>query len=376
MLLCMNYPFATSYKPSHFMKPRQLLKKIESRRGFLELVYYISPADHYFRKSNGWHYSYLRQAYATIMNVVKFCKQKERFVSKLQLGRKEFDESQFLQDICEITIASHFAKLLPEIFEYEKKVSPPTDVDFAFCISLTKNDGKENTPHFRFNCNYHFEVKCPKITSEVDLEDVIKIHPASRFPSRKTKDLIIKELAQKLSGYKDAIEAPRQDNKLKDFLLSAQSKFNQSDDCDVNVLMVCCDNEIDMQDWRNYIVDFGGFFTETSIIPGEDFEKIDVILLSNVLNRHRIRQNKMTELINPWDFNKSFNLAYINPMKANKWQIFGLRTLFIDVTPEFEDFFKNAKPPENESSALKSILSVAWFSDANPDRGYFKKFYK
>lgn len=356
------------------MKPSQLLKQIESRRGFLDLVYHISPADHYFRKSNGWHHSYLRQAYETIINVMKFCKQKEKFISKLQFGRKEFDENQFLQDICEITIASHFAKLLPEVFEYEKKVSPPTDVDFAFCMSITKSEGKENIPDFRLSCNYHFEVKCPKINNEADLKDIIKIHPSSRFPSREVKDLIIKELTQKLSGYKDTIETPRQDNKLKDFLLSAQSKFEQSDDCDVNVLIVCCDSELDMQDWRNYVVDFGGFFTQTSIIPREDFEKIDVILLSNVLNRHRIRQNIGAELINPWDFNKSFNLAYIDPMKANKWQISGLPALFRDITPEFEYFFKNGKPPENESPALKNILSVAWFSDANLDRGYFRKF--
>lgn len=354
------------------MKPRQLLKKIESRRGFLELIYHVAPADHYFRKSNGWHHSYLRQAYATIINVMQFCTQKEKFISKLQFGRKEFDENQFLQDICEITIASHFAKMLPEIFEYEKKVSPPTDVDFAFCIPITKNDGEENMPHFRLNCNYNFEVKCPKINSEVDLKDVVKIHPGSRFPSREMKDLIIKELSQKLSGYKDAIEIPRQDNKLKDFLLSAQSKFEKSDDYAVNVLIVCCDDKLNMQDWRNYVVDYGGFFTETSIVPREDFEKIDVILLTNILNRHRIRQNKVAELINPWDFNKSFNLAYIDPTKANKWQIWGLFSLFEDTTPEFEEFFKKGKPPENESPELKNILSVAWFSDANLDRGYFR----
>lgn len=355
------------------MRPRQLLKKIESRRGFLELIYHMSPVNHYFRKSNGWHHSYLRRAYVTIMTIMTYSKKKERFISKLQLSSKKFDENQFLQDICEITVASHFAKLLPEIFEYEKKVSPPMDVDFAFCIPITKNDGENNMPHLRLNCNFHFEVKCPQINSDNDRKDVIKIYPNSRFPSREMKDSIIEELKHKIAGYKNSIEIPRQDNKLKDFLLSAQLKFKQSCDCDVNVLIVCCDGELEMQNWRNYVVDPGGFFTENPMIPKGDFEKIDMIILTNVLNRHRMQENQVTTLTDPWSFDKSFNIAYINPLKANKWQIAVLPSLFVDATPEFDSFVQNGENFKNESPVFKSILSVARFSDSNLDRGYFKR---
>lgn len=355
------------------MKPRHLLKKLESRRDFLELVYRASPVDHYFRKSDGWHHSYLRLAYKAIKKVLRYSGNKGKFVSKLQLGSEIFNEGQFLQDICELTAASHFSEIIPAAFSYEKKVSPPTDVDFSLCISMVKDDGDYNMPHYKFDCNFNFEVKCPKIEDNGESDEFVKIHPASRFPSRELMTSIIEDISSRLSGYKRTKEAPRHDNKLKDYLLSAQVKFMDSDEKDVNTLIVCCDDELAMQDWRNYVVDSGGFFSSNPIVPKIDFNKTDVVLLTNILNRHRRIKNTTGSFINPWNFSESFSLAYINPEKIDrKWQVSGVCALFRDMTADFEEFFKNEHPPVGESIALKSILALAWFADKNADKNYFR----
>lgn len=348
------------------MNTRQLLDKLGSRRGFLDLIYNTSPLNHYFRRSDGWHHTYLRQAYKTIMTVFPYCKQKEQFFSKLQLGREIFYEEQFLQDICEITIASHFAEILPDFFEYERKVSPPFDVDFSFCIPIQKEDDE------KILCNYNFEVKCPKINISPEKEDIVKIHAATRFPSKDLKDNIVNLIKEKLHGVIEAVETPRHDNKLKDFLLSAQSKFKESDDHNVNVLIVCCDTELEMQNWRNYIVANGGFFTKNPILPRHEYNKTDVILLTNILNRHRKVSKQKKILLNPWEFNKSLNLSYIDPSKEGKWQISALPEFYDDRGTEFEDFAKNGNIPDGESDNLRPILSIAWFSDTRPDKCYFK----
>ena len=152
--------------------------------------------------------------------------QLRRLRKELQITGNGFDEAKFLQAACETSVSGSIAIAFPNSFEYEPKISPPSDVDCAF-----KHNG------FKFN----IEVKCPdysKVHAQKE-RDVFNIGAFGRMPDY--QDLAI-ELMEMFGNTGKPLEVqPHMDNKLKDYLLSANKKFPQkSNENELNILLVCC----------------------------------------------------------------------------------------------------------------------------------------
>jgi hypothetical protein len=107
------------------------------------------------------------------------------------------------------------------------------------------------------------------------------------------------------------------DNSLKDFLLSANKKFNPTNtDKELNILSVSCNDAEDMQLWYYYMFKDQGLFTSASFHPTAEFENVDVVILNNLYYKHNEYFNK--KLLNSWDFGNCFNLIFINPFAKQK----------------------------------------------------------
>lgn len=350
-----------------------MIKNIKTRKDFLELVFKSSPELHYFRQTNGKRHSYLRKAFECIKSILERSRFHDKvLLKKLQLTPPLFNENQFLQDICELTIASFYANEFGSDFTYERKISSKKDVDFSFRAKVIFGDYGD---YLDEEVHYNFEVKCPDADkSSIHQKDTVEIHPFTRFPSKEGKEIIVTGLINKLepSGL-NVIEKNRKDNKLKDYLLSMQEKCINTTDNDINTLIVCCDNATDMMKWREYLWGAGGFFTNTRPISHKKYDKVDVVVLTNTFHRHhKIFLPSKNTISDPWDFSKSFNLAYINPTSHNKWRIAPLKLFIPDLTESFESYFYNDSDiPEGEDPLLKGVLAIAWFSDKYKSQGVY-----
>ena len=102
------------------------------------------------------------------------------------------------------------------------------------------------------------------------------------------------------------------DNNLKDFLKSADEKFNpDSVDKELNILAVSCDDAEDMQLWYYYMFKDAGLFTSESFYPNSNFENVDLVLLNNLYFKHNEYEKK--NISNSWEFKDTFNLIFKNP---------------------------------------------------------------
>lgn len=111
--------------------------------------------------------------------------------------------------------------------------------------------------------------------------------------------------------------AKNMDNNLKDFLKSANEKFNPSaTDKELNVLSVSCNDAEDMQLWYYYMYKDRGLFTKDSFCPHSDYDNVDIVLLNNLYFKHNKFSGK--KLKNSWDLGQSFNLIFINPFAKQK----------------------------------------------------------
>ena len=74
----------------------------------------------------------------------------------------------------------------------------------------------------------------------------------------------------------------RLDNTLKTFLQEAHAKFPTVELTDqLNVLVVCCDDEKDMGRWHDYLYQAQGLFTNDSFADPKTYDRVDVVVLTN-----------------------------------------------------------------------------------------------
>ena len=217
---------------------------------------------------------------------------------KLQVAKASINEAQYLQAACELTVCLYFAEKYGINFIYEDKVNPPKDVDCSFIDD---------------NSKYNIEVKCAdfSVVDNMKNDDCFKMSALGRMPEYRgiISDLqeTFNDLGKQLKTYKHL------DNRMKDFLISAHDKFSDKNYGDVvNVLLVCCDDAMDMTKWTSYLTGLQGLFTKDSFHSRELFNKVDVVILSNLYHRHAKYQEK-ENIVNNWDFASSFNILLCNP---------------------------------------------------------------
>lgn len=153
----------------------------------------------------------------------------------LQYESSDFNEPKYLQAVCETSICSSIAKLHPTNFVYENKVNPPKDVDCSFGVE---------------NYVFNVEIKCPDFTLDdaIDESESFRLGSFGRFEEFES---IFKQLDVIVgSEGKPLFKKLKMDNKLKDYLMSAHEKFKPNTDNNIlNVLLICCDTAMDIQDW-------------------------------------------------------------------------------------------------------------------------------
>lgn len=250
-------------------------------------------------------------------------KQMKNLLKDLQVDGLVFDEAKYLQAACETSIAAYLAKTYGDSFVYEPKINPPKDVDCGF-----KLNGK----------TYNIEVKCPDFSkkNEIDNSNSFKIGAFGRLIDfedvvSNLKDVFDPETNPAAEPDKPLVTQQHMDNKLKDYLVSAHGKFKESTGPDeLNVLVVCCADWTDMQKWFFYMYGQQGLFTNESFYPFEEYKNVDVVMLTNLYHRHHDYRNK-DKLENHWDFSKSFNLIFSNPLRREDKKEIILE--FVDAVP-------------------------------------------
>ncbi|MGF1733566.1 hypothetical protein [Photobacterium kasasachensis] len=215
----------------------------------------------------------------------------------LQVEGDKFDEVKYLQAACETSVAATIASCFPNTFQYEPKLNPPADVDCSFSYNGFK---------------YNIEVKCPDYSKAHSQEarEVFNIGAFGRLDG-------FKGMANDLVGLFESVGKPLEvqphmDNKLKDYLLSANNKFPaNTDERELNVLLVCCDTALDLQKWFSYMHCEKGLLTAESFHQPDDYSKVDVVVLTNLYHRH-YSYKKKSKITDNWSLGNSFNLVFDN----------------------------------------------------------------
>jgi len=241
------------------------------------------------------------------------------FNQKLQiLDNRKFNEGSFIQIACETTVCSYFLEKYSEGFFYECKTTTISDKD----VDCQFTDGKYT---------YNVEVKCPGLdTYKEKFHENPKIEIGGRFSEegKKLINTIEEALQDKLKANKSEwnyTKRKRLDNTLKTFLQEANSKFPSVEITDqVNILVVCCDDQKDMDRWIGYLYHSGGLFTEDSFVDVDTYNRVDIVILTNLFNRHYSFADKVIQG-NSWDFSDAFNLCFCNPLKNNTYKAFPIR---------------------------------------------------
>ena len=226
---------------------------------------------------------------------------------KLGLKSDNVSEEVFLQGAVEVSVCVHFARFFPEHFIYEEKVSPPKDVDCSFQVG-----------DYKFN----IEVKCADFSKKhiVDSSPGFKIGALGRVEE-------YNEVASNLEsmfsiGGDTLLKQIHMDNKLKDYLASAQEKFaTHTPDSELNVLVVGCDDAHDMQKWHSYLYGSQGLFTPESYADTAAYDRVDLVLLTNLFHRHKdpVLKNKLTD---HWFLSEAFCILCENPTSLKPYETF------------------------------------------------------
>lgn len=261
-----------------------------------------------FGKENDPYYTEMVEALSLLKPHLNN-KQTKCLLNDLQFSGEKFDEAKYLQAACETSIASYISSKFNENFSYEPKINPPKDVDCSFSTK-----GKE----------FYIEVKCPDFSNkiEIDNKNAFKIGSFGRMSNfeeifETMQGIFNPENNPAVEDDKPLIKQQHMDNKLKDFLLSAHSKFKDTTTTDeLNILAICCADRMDMQKWFHYMYGLQGLFKEDSFHPCAEYKNVDVVLLSNLHHRHHQYWTK-DKIKKSWDFSKSFNLIFSNPLRRD-----------------------------------------------------------
>ncbi|MDQ2190365.1 hypothetical protein [Vibrio sp. A14(2019)] len=257
----------------------------------------------------------------------------------LQLEESTFNETKFLQAACETSVAASIASSFPQTFVYEPKLNPPSDVDCSFSYN-----------GFKFN----IEVKCPDFSKAHAQKErnAFNIGSFGRIPEFKDTAEMLSNMFESMGN---AFEVqPHMDNKLKDYLLSAQKKFsNETNPKELNVLLVCCDTAMDMQKWFHYMYGMQGLFTRDSFHNPLEYDRVDAVILTNLYHRHYSYKYKL-KIKDHWSLGKAFNLIFKNrSLQKGKdeaiWALVDIIPNFsreiVDYLPSLQDIDKNFAIP-------------------------------
>lgn len=212
------------------------------------------------------------------------CKDKNFNASKIFSKEANSDTNKYFQAVSETIIYYLFRNKLKVMFDY--KINPPKDVDIAA---------------FGNNFDFMIEIKTPDYLTPFDKKTDCFIHGeldhryTDEVLSHSDADNSLKEITSLFNGLADI--KPMRDNKLKDYLKSANEKMKPSDEKTINCLFMCCSTE-EMIHMIDYLInEYTGWHTESFLIAREEYENIDFVIFSNCVESNLDSKLKF----NIWD---------------------------------------------------------------------------
>lgn len=312
--------------------------------------------NHYFSiaQKNSHHYFDEFIETASILSGVLSDKEFDFWCTeKMLLKDQKFNDKTFIQYAVETSVARYFGEKFPTDFKIETQINPNNkkDVDCQF-----QDNG------FKFNV----EVKCSDFISKEKIQNKegIKYETIGRLPDRGEKaiDIISAALDEnsKTKGEKKMphLKSKNMDNNLKDFLELAHNKFDPTPkENEVNILLVGCDDERDIQNWFNYLWAEKGLFTEHSFAEKNNYKNVDLVVFTNLYFKHNRYFDKKVN--NSWSLDKSFNLILGNPYRHLKKEE-GIKH-FMNILPNYTVELGEYVVPGDVPDAVKNSVRIPYF---------------
>lgn len=257
--------------------------------------------NHYLKIAQNEKSQYLQEFFSAIEilhDKLDSKKIKSILKDKLLLREGHFDVKKFIQGACEISVASYFAE--KENFNVDVEVNPQNkkDVDCQFSSNGFK---------------YNIEIKCPTFDKKekIDLENGLKLQSVGRINNYNDISFFLGNILTETTN-KPFHNKKKMDNNLKDYLLSAHDKFNDNcQDSELNILLIGCDDEYDMNQWADYLTKRQGLFTPYSYVNNQLYNNVDVVVLTNLYFKHHNFHTKRVR--ESWSLNNTLNLSITNP---------------------------------------------------------------
>ncbi len=328
--------------------------------------------NHYLVKARNSSDNYFKE-FIKSAKIIKGILSESEFESwcsdKMFLKQRTFVEKSFIQYAVETAVVSYFCEKFPNDFKADAEIKPNSkkDVDCQF-----QDNG------FKFNV----EVKCSDFDSKekIEKEKGIKYETVGRLDDRgqKTMDTISSALdevfAKRGEQKMSHLRGRNMDNNLKDFLESAHNKFDPNPkENEVNILLVGCDNERDIQNWFNYLWAEKGLFTNQSFEDNDHYNNVDLVVFTNLY----FKQNKFFDkkVNNCWTLDKSFNLIYSNPNRLlqKNTGISHFKELFPNYTEELNNYISSGDVATDVKGAVKIPHFIQEILEGQQDLYLFNK---
>lgn len=293
----------------------------------------------------------------------------DSFCNKLKIG-KDFNMNKYMQGISELMLSIYASK---KGYSYEIDKCLKTTDNYDVDIQIKHN-----------NYIFNIEVKTPDLMVKGDkgkLNVSTSFRTMNKNENEKIKKIIEEDILRPAienseGKYEGFSFEKLDDNKVLEYLKSAQKKFIQSDENSINVLVIAVESQ-KMQDYWGYLYNgMSGIFTESfkgnftdkdgNTVKSEDFDKTDVIYLTNIPSGHLI----LNDEFDVWNLSSYCNLLCIN-INSNKFIndskniiYSSLCNLLPNINQKFDSGYKDIqKESEKFGIPLECIYFLKFLTD-------------
>ncbi len=205
----------------------------------------------------------------------------------------------------------------------------------------------------------NIEVKTPNYASRINQEkrESVKVFFAERCEKHEE---ILESISKRLNKDENiSVEnLRRMDNKLKDYLCSAQKKFPSSGR-NFNVLVVALELMEDLDEWYLYLFGQQGAFTEHSFIE-EKYDNVDAVLLCNSVTGLHNWEKYSEQDIDVWDLENNLCFLLLDPRKekTDKGKYYFEKGMFLfgELTSSFLMYLDNEMDKDMSKKNISSEL--------------------
>ena len=276
-------------------------------------------------------------------------KTRKRLLTKLNTVESiPSDFRQYLQHACETSVVAYFARIFDCEFFYEPRIQGQG----------AKNvDARLTCREFTFNV----EVKCPdpkprSVGNELARALSIRTHGRVDFLDDFMQDM--DKLALGL-GRVSATAISNSDHKIKDCLLDSAKKFGSaSGPQQLNCVVISCASPDDVQHYYHCLFGAKGLFTTESFHPPHEYDSVESVVLTNVLNRHELYYIAKS-VDDPWEFEHAFNIVLGNPRCRNKKEVELSR--FASLIPNFNHQITEYVVPGGNPLSVNDPIKLLFF---------------